>query len=152
MRTDRLVARASIAIGAGGLRAVGKLNVPLYRMSRGRLFGQVSGSPVLLLTTVGRRTAQRRTAPVLYMPHGDSYVVIGSNAGHARTPAWSLNLQARPDAEVQLGGRRLQVRARVAEGDERAQLWKAINEQYRGFEDYESRTDRRIAVFVLEPR
>lgn len=152
MRTDRLAARASIAIGADGLRAVGKLNVPLYRLSRGRLFGRAGGSPVLLLSTVGRRSGRRRTAPVLYMPHRDSYVVIGSNAGHARTPAWSLNLQAQPDAEVEVKGRRRQVRARVTEGDERARLWKAINEQYRGFDDYEARTEREIPVFVLDPR
>lgn len=152
MRTDLLATRASIAIGAAGLRIVGKLNVPLYRLTRGRLFGRVGGSPVLLLTTVGRRTGQSRTAPVVYMPHGDSYVVIGSNAGHARTPAWSLNLQAEPEAEVELAGRRLPVRARVAEGDERARLWRAINEQYRGFDHYDARAGREIAVFVLDPR
>ncbi|HEY1688782.1 MAG TPA: nitroreductase family deazaflavin-dependent oxidoreductase [Solirubrobacteraceae bacterium] len=150
MRTDRLTTRISIALGDAGLKTVGKLNVPLYRATRGRLGGKVGGSPVLLLSTTGRRSGQRRTAPVVYMRDGERYVVIGSNAGNERTPAWSLNLQANPNAEVELGGRSQAVFARVAEGDERADLWRRINERYRGFDDYDARTKRDIAVFVLE--
>ena len=78
--------------------------------------------------------------------------MIGSNAGNARVPAWSLNLKANPDAEVEVGRKRRPVRARIAEGEERADLWRKHNEQYAGFDDYEAKTDRDIAVFVLEPR
>lgn len=152
MLSDRIYSRLSMAIGDSGLRAVGKLNVPLYRASGGRLFGKVGTSPVLLLSTTGRRSGAVRTAPVLYMPHGSSYVVIGSNAGNARVPAWSLNLKANPEAEVEVGSRRVKVRARVAEGEERQRLWRAINDQYSGFDEYAARTDRDIAVFVLDPR
>lgn len=152
VRTDRLYTRLSMAVGDRGLKAIGKLNVPLYRVTRGRLAGKVGGSPVLLLSTTGRRSGQRRTAPVLYMRDGERLIVIGSNAGNERAPAWSLNLKANPDAEVELAGRRQSVRARVAEGAERADLWRRINERYRGFDDYDARTQRDIAVFVLEPR
>ena len=79
-------------------------------------------------------------------------VVIGSNAGHSRAPAWSLNLKANPDAEVEVGRDRRLVRARVAEGEERAELWRRHNDQYSGFDEYEARTDRDIALFVLDPR
>jgi F420H(2)-dependent quinone reductase len=79
-------------------------------------------------------------------------VVIGSNAGHKAAPAWSLNLVANPDAEVEVGSGRRKVRARVAEGDERAELWRKMNEQYSGFDDYSARTTRDIRLFVLEPR
>lgn len=152
MRTDRFATRVSMALGDAGLKAFGKLNVPIYRASRGKLAGKVGGSPVLLLNTVGRRSGQRRTAPVLYMQDGEGFVVIGSNAGNERAPAWALNLKANPDAEIELRGRRQPVRARVAEGDERVELWRRINELYRGFDDYDARTKRDIAVFVLEPR
>jgi len=138
-------------IGATGLRWMGKLNVPLYRVSGGRLMGKVNEAPVLLLTTTGRKSGQQRTAPVVYLAEGESYVVIGSNAGHSRTPAWSLNLKATPEAEVEVGRRRVPVRARVAEGEERADLWRRHNVQYSGFDEYEARTDRDIALFVLEP-
>ena len=149
---DRFYSRASQLMGARGLRWTGKLNVPLYRLSGGRIGGKVNKAPVLLLTTTGRRSGQRRTAPVVYLADGGNYVVIGSNAGHGRTPAWSLNLKAEPEAEVEVGRKRLPVRARVAEGEERADLWRRHNEQYSGFDEYEARTDRDIALFVLEPR
>jgi F420H(2)-dependent quinone reductase len=149
---DRLYSRASQLIGATGLRWTGKLNVPLYRLSGGRLMGRVNRAPVLLLTTTGRKSGERRTAPVVYLADGEDYVVIGSNAGHSRPPAWSLNLKANPEAEVEVGRERRAVRARVVEGDERADLWRRHNDQYSGFDEYESRTGRDIAVFVLEPR
>lgn len=152
MLSDRAISRVSSGIGARGLRWAGKLNVPLYRLSGGRLGGRIGEAPVLLLTTTGRKSGQPRTAPVVYLANGERYVVIGSNAGNDRVPAWSLNLKANPDAEVEVGRRRIAVRARIAEGEERAELWRRSNEQYAGFDDYESRTTRPIAVFVLEPR
>lgn len=149
---DKFYSRASQLMGATGLRWAGKLNIPLYRLSGGRLMGKVNQAPVLLLTTTGRKSGQVRTAPVVYLGDGQNLVVIGSNAGHNRTPAWSLNLKANPDAEVEVGRERRRVRARVAEGEERADLWRMHNEQYSGFDEYEARTDRDIALFVLEPR
>jgi deazaflavin-dependent oxidoreductase (nitroreductase family) len=148
--SDRANTRLSMALPDWGLRWVGKLNVPLYRLTRGRLFGRVGGSPVVLLTTTGRKSGEKRTAPVIFMRDGDSLVVIGSNAGNARAPAWALNLVADPDAEVQVGGDRWSVRARIAEGEERADLWKRFNEQYSGFDDYQGATGRKIRLFVLE--
>jgi F420H(2)-dependent quinone reductase len=131
---------------------MGKMNVPVYRATRGRLMGRVGRAPVLLLTTTGRRSGQPRTAPVVYLADDDRYVVIGSNAGNARMPAWALNLRANPEAEVEVYGARGRVRARAAEGEERADLWRRMNEQYSGFDEYEARTTRDISVFVLEPR
>jgi F420H(2)-dependent quinone reductase len=149
---DKFYSRMSQRIGARGLRWVGKLNIPLYRLSGGRIGGKINQAPVLLLTTTGRKSGQKRTAPVVYLADGEDVVVIGSNAGHNRTPAWSLNLKANPEAEVEVGRERRTVRARVAEGEERAELWRKHNEQYSGFDEYEARTDRDIALFVLEPR
>lgn len=149
---DKFYSRASQRMGATGLRWVGKLNIPLYRLSGGRIGGRINQAPVLLLTTTGRKSGQQRTAPVVYLADGGNLIVIGSNAGHSRTPAWSLNLKANPEAEVEVGRERRQVRARVAEGEERADLWRKHNDQYSGFDEYEARTDRDIALFVLEPR
>jgi deazaflavin-dependent oxidoreductase (nitroreductase family) len=142
----------SMSIGATGLRWTGKLNIPLYRLTGGRVGGKLAGSPVLLLNTIGRKSGQPRTAPVVYLADGERQIVIGSNAGHKNEPAWSLNLKANPEAEVEIGRKRHPVRARIAEGDERAELWRRVNEQYSGFDDYEARTSRDIALFVLDPR
>jgi F420H(2)-dependent quinone reductase len=149
--SDNFISRVSSGMGATGLRWTGKLNVPLYRASGGRLGGRIGKAPVLLLTTTGRKSGQQRTAPVVYLADGERMIVIGSNAGNARVPAWALNLKAKPEAAVEVGRRKIPVRARIAEGEERAELWRKSNEQYAGFDDYEARTDRDIAVFVLEP-
>jgi F420H(2)-dependent quinone reductase len=150
--SNRANTRMSMATPDSWLKAAGKLNVPLYRLSRGRLMGKVGTAPVLLLTSTGRRSGQPRTAPVLYLIDGERLVVVGSNAGSDRAPAWSFNLKANPDAEVDVRGKRSSVRARVAEGEERARLWQKVNELYEGFDSYDANTSREIAVFVLEPR
>jgi F420H(2)-dependent quinone reductase len=152
MPSDHVLSKFSMSMPAGLLRTLGKLNVPVYRLTRGRLMGTVGRAPVLLLSTTGRRSGQQRTAPVLFLVDGQRTVVIGSNAGNKHAPAWSHNLKANPEAEIQIRGERRRVRARVAEGEERTELWGKMNEQYAGFEDYEARTSRDIAVFVLEPR
>lgn len=151
MFSDRFLSRFSSLLGVTGLRWTGKMNVPLYRATGGRVGGKVGKAPVLLLTTTGRKSSQPRTAPVVYLADGENMIVIGSNAGNDRVPAWALNLKAKPDAEVEVGRRQVRVRARVAEGEERAELWRKSNEQYAGFDDYEKRTDRDISLFVLEP-
>ena len=150
--SDHFLSRFSMSLGATGLRIAGKMNVPIYRASRGRLMGKVGKAPVLLLHSKGRRSGQIRVAPVVYMADGANVVVIGSNAGNKNEPGWSYNLKANPDAHVEVGPEHRDVRARVAEGEERERLWKAMNVQYSGFDDYEAKTNRDIAVFVLEPR
>ncbi len=114
--------------------------------------GKVGRAPVLLLTTTGRKSGEPRTAPVVYLRDGENVVVIDTNAGNARIPAWSLNLKANPEAEVEVGRRRYPVRARIAEGEERTELWRRHNEQYAGFDDYQTKLDREASVVVLEPR
>ena len=152
MPSDHTLSRFSMSMPAWALRAAGKANVPLYRLTRGRLGGKVGKAPVLLLTSTGRRSGQQRTAPVLFMNDGANVIVIGSNAGNTNEPGWSYNLKANPEAAVEIRGERRTVRARVAEGEERERLWKAMNAEYEGFEDYEAKTSRDIALFVLEPR
>jgi F420H(2)-dependent quinone reductase len=151
MISDHAYARFSSSLGARGLRLAGRFNIAVYRLSRGRLMARVGRAPVLLLTTTGRRSGQSRTAPLLYLDDGGRFIVIGSNAGNPRPAAWALNLQANPEAEVEIRGRRRPVRARVTEGTEREELWRRMNEQYGGFEDYRARTSRDIPVLVLEP-
>jgi deazaflavin-dependent oxidoreductase (nitroreductase family) len=150
--SDHFYARLSNSLGATGLRLTGKLNVPLYRFSGGRVGGRVGRAPVLLLTTTGRKSGEPRTAPVLYLDDGERLSLINTNAGNARIPAWSLNLRANPEAEIEIGRERRPVLARVAEGEEREELWRKHNVQYGGFDDYRRKLNREISVFVLEPR
>lgn len=154
MPSDRAFSRFSHSLGVRGLRWAGKMNVPVYRLTGGRVLGKVNRAPVLLLTTTGRKSGQKRTAPVVYLEDAGRLSVINTNAGNTKLPAWSLNLQANPEAEVEVGRRRMAVRARAAEGEERAELWRKHNEQYGGFDEYKDELpdDRPITVFVLDPR
>jgi len=152
MPSDTFWSRFSNSLGARGLRWTGKLNVPVYKLTGGRVAGRVGKAPLLLLTTTGRKSGEPRTAPVVYLADGERLVLIDTNAGNERLPAWSLNLTANPAAEVQVGRKRQQVRARVAEGEERAALWDRHIEQFAGFDYYVTLLERTPSVWVLEPR
>jgi deazaflavin-dependent oxidoreductase (nitroreductase family) len=127
------------------------LNVRLYRWSGGRLGGKVRGAPVLLLDHVGRKSATRRTAPVLYLEDGADLVVVASRGGSDAMPAWFLNLMANPATTVQVGPERRSVIARQASDEERARLWPRLVEMYRDYDAYQRRTDRKIPVVILSP-
>jgi deazaflavin-dependent oxidoreductase (nitroreductase family) len=151
MPADRFYARFSMGLSTKNFRRIGKLNKPVYRLSGGRIGGKVGKAPVLLLTTTGRKSGLERTAPVVYLADGDNVVIINTNAGHEKVPAWSLNLKAKPRAEVEIGRDKRRVVARVAEGEEREELWRRHNVQYSGFDEYDEKISRRPEVFVLEP-
>jgi deazaflavin-dependent oxidoreductase (nitroreductase family) len=123
----------------------------VYRATGGRSGGKVMGMPVLLLTTVGRRTGQPRTRALMYLARGDAAVVIASFAGEPRHPDWWMNLKKNPHAEVERGGRRTRVVAREADGAERESLWREIVATEASYAEYQRRTTRRIPVVVLEP-
>jgi F420H(2)-dependent quinone reductase len=106
--------------------------------------------PVLVLTTVGRRSGKRRSTPVGFLRYGDGYAVIASNAGSDRVPAWWLNLQADPEAEVLAGRKRHAVRARRATAAEDEFVWAEFARLNPGFDEYRSLTDRPIPVVILE--
>jgi len=150
MPSDRFYSRLSSSLGDRGLRLTGKLNVPVYRATGGRVMGKVGRAPVLLLTTTGRKSGQPRTAPIVYLADGERLILIDTNAGNERLPAWSLNLSANPEAAVEVGREKRRIRARVAEGEERAELWRKHIEQFAGFDDYLEILERTPSVWVLE--
>jgi F420H(2)-dependent quinone reductase len=124
----------------------------LIPLTRGRM-KVAMGQPILLLHTVGARSAEPRTSPLLYTPHGEGFVVVASKAGATHHPAWYHNLRAHPDTvAVEVGGRRIPVRPRLVEGAEREELWQRVNDNYNGYETYQGRAgSRTIPVVLLEP-
>jgi F420H(2)-dependent quinone reductase len=133
-------------------RYIGALHRLLYRMSGGRIGSRVWDLPVVLLTTTGRRTGKKRTVPLCSIRAGDDVVVIGSYGGLDQPPAWWLNLQANPHAEVAAGRERRAVTARNADPEERAVLWAEVTTRAPGYLEYERRTTREIPVVILQPR
>lgn len=108
--------------------------------------------PSLVITTTGRRSGKPRSNPLLYVPDGDAYVVIGSNWGQAHQPSWALNLLATPSAEIDIKGRRIPVRADPADGAERDRLWQLLVTEWPAYQTYVQRSGgREIRIFRLVP-
>lgn len=121
-----------------------------FRGSGGKVGGQFEGAPLLLLHTTGAKSGQPRVNPVMYQPRGDAMAVFASKAGAPTHPDWYRNLLAHPSTTVEVGTETVAVTARVAEGDERQQIWTRQKQDYPGFADYEKQTTRQIPVVVLE--
>lgn len=108
------------------------------------------GTTILLLTTVGRRSGEPRTQPLIHREVDGNWVIVASKGGWRDHPGWFHNLQANPEAEIQVKAEKIKVRARVAAGDERDRLWKLMAEVWPDYDRYQERTDREIPVVVLE--
>jgi deazaflavin-dependent oxidoreductase (nitroreductase family) len=132
-----------------------RAHAALIRLSGGRIrrsFLLTGGMPILVLTTTGRKSGQRRSTPVGYLKRGDTFAVLASNAGNDRSPAWWLNLQADPRGEVFADRARTPVAARRADAAVETQLWGEFARLNPGFDEYRNLTARQIPVVLLEPR
>lgn len=125
----------------------------LLRLTRGRVGSRLGSMPVIELTTRGRRTGEPRRALLTVAANdGDALVVVASRGGDDAHPAWYLNLVADPDVLVAATGEDPRpMRARTADADERARLWPRVVAAYRGYAQYQRKTDREIPVVILEP-
>lgn len=125
-----------------------------FRASGGKVGGQFEGAPLLLLTTTGRRSGQRRTSPIMYLDDGAGrWLVFASKAGADTDPDWFLNLQADPEVTVEIGDRSdVVARATVLDGEERDRWYAEQVRRYPGFGEYQAKTDRVIPVVALVPK
>lgn len=134
-------------------RLTSRLHRSIYRRSSGRLGTTVGRNkrPVALLTTTGRKTGTRREWPVLCLATNGTHVVVASNGGRDRHPAWYLNLQTNPSCDLQLGPDRFAVIARDATAEEARELWPRLLEMHPGFAAYQAKANRELPVVILEP-
>jgi deazaflavin-dependent oxidoreductase (nitroreductase family) len=123
-----------------------------FRANGGQVGGDFAGAPLLLLHTVGARSGQERTNPVMYQDLGDGRIaVFASKAGAPTNPDWYHNLVANPAVSAEIGTEKKEFRARTASSAEREPIWSRQKKAFPGFADYEANTDRDIPVVVLEP-
>lgn len=134
------------------IKFMSSVNTGLYRRTGGRLGGRLAGAPVCLLTTLGRRSGEPRTMPLLYLRDGADIVLVASKGGFSRHPQWYLNLLANPEVTVQIKRHRMEMTAVVADETRKAALWPRLVEMYRQYDDYQARTDREIPVVICTPR
>ena len=130
----------------------GDEHVRVYRETGGERGYNWRGATILLLTTDGRNSGQPRTTPLIHRTDGDRWVVVASKGGAPENPDWYQNLQANPDALIQVKDQEIPVRAADAHGAERERLWGLMTEVWPAYDDYQKRTEREIPVVVFSRR
>ncbi len=130
----------------------GQEHVRAYRESGGKIGYDWRGTEILLLSTTGRNSGEERTTPLIHRADGDGWVIVASKGGAPHDPYWYKNLEADPNATIQIKDELIPVRAHAAEGVERERLWQRMTEVWPAYDDYKQRTPREIPVVVLERR
>ncbi len=123
-----------------------------FRENRAKAGRAFEGRPLLLLTTIGAKSGEQRTTPMMYVPDGDRLLVIASNAGAPTHPDWYRNLVAHPQVTVEVGMETFDAIAVVTEGEERQRLWTRIVEAYPFFAEHQAKVTRQIPVIALSRR
>ncbi len=127
------------------------LQVYFYRRSGGKRMNRVRGMPILLLTTIGRKSGKHRVTPVMYIRDGDNYVVTASNNGARENPGWFSNLQADPKITIEVDGSTKNVIAYKASAEEKGRLWPQFVDKAPFFGGYQKKTTRDIPMVILDP-
>jgi deazaflavin-dependent oxidoreductase (nitroreductase family) len=128
----------------------GEEHVRRYRETDGEEGHDWQGTQTLILTTTGRKSGEQRSTPLIYGRSGEEFLIVASNGGAVAPPAWYLNLEANPEADIQVKADRFKVRTRVATPDEKPELWRTMTAEWPAYDEYQKRTDREIPVVVLE--
>jgi deazaflavin-dependent oxidoreductase (nitroreductase family) len=123
-----------------------------FRANQGKVGGGFEGKPLLLLHHRGARTGTVRVSPLMYQQLDGAYAIFASKAGADTNPDWFHNLTANPEVKVEIGTDEIDVRARVAIGEEQDTIWQRQKQEHPQFAGYEEKTSRiQIPVIVLEP-
>jgi deazaflavin-dependent oxidoreductase (nitroreductase family) len=130
----------------------GAEHVRAYRESAGERGYHWHGAAILLLTTRGRTSGELHTTPLIHRTDDGRWVIVASRGGAPRNPSWFENLQADPEAAIQVRAETIPVRADTATGEERERLWSLMTEVWPAYDDYQARTEREIPVVVLTRR
>lgn len=132
---------------------LGEEHVEKYRNTRGEVGHEWQpGVYTLLLTTIGRRSGNPYTTPLIYRQDGSQYVVIASKGGADTHPDWYHNLEANAEVEIQVGSEVMPATAQTVSGDDRRSLWDKMAEVWPEYDEYASKTDRELPVVVLTPQ
>lgn len=124
----------------------------MARLTGGRITASGIIVPSLVLHTTGARSGERRRTELMCVPDDGTWLITGSNFARERHPAWTANLLAHPDAEIDYRGRRIPVHATLVLESEREQVWAIIQDQWPGYRKYEQQAGRTLRIFRLTRR
>jgi deazaflavin-dependent oxidoreductase (nitroreductase family) len=133
------------------IKPFSKLNVFVYKLTSGRLMGTFQGRPVVLIEMTGAKSGKQITIPLMYVPHKDGVIIVGSQGGAPKSPVWVKNIQTNPNIVAQYKGKKMKLVARQVSDEEKSELWPTCVQHYHEFDDYQARTDRNIPVFDCQP-
>ena len=133
----------------GTIRLIGRLHAWLWKLAGGKLGNAFGRAPFMMLTTKGRKTGRSRATPVLYLQDGPDLIVVASFGGNDMHPAWFLNLEQCPEAEVLIKGERRRVVARRVSPEEKKVIWPRLVKKHPNFDIYQQRTSREIPLLRL---
>jgi deazaflavin-dependent oxidoreductase (nitroreductase family) len=125
--------------------------VELYESSDGAKGGTLRGVPVIIVTTRGVKSGKLRKIPLIRVEHDGLYAVVASAGGAPKHPAWYFNLVADPHIELRDHGTVSERQARELTGEEKAAWWKRATTMWPDYDMYQTKTDREIPLFLLEP-
>jgi deazaflavin-dependent oxidoreductase (nitroreductase family) len=134
------------------IRLIGRLHAWLWKLTGGKLGNAFGTAPFMMLTTRGRKTGRERTTPVLYLQDGADLIVVASFGGNDMHPAWYLNLERCPEAEVIINGERRRLLASQVSSEEKKLIWARLVKMYPNFAVYQQRTRREIPLLQLSDR
>jgi F420H(2)-dependent quinone reductase len=134
------------------IRLIGRLHAWLWKLTAGRLGNTFGRAPFMILITKGRITGRERRTPVLYFQHQADLIVVASFGGNDMHPAWYLNLESCPEAEIMIYGERRRVLAIRVSPEEKGLIWPRLIEMYPNFAMYQQRTRREIPLLRLSDR
>src|SRR5512143_1567978 len=135
-------------------RTLHHLDRPVLRLSHGRysLTSIMAGLPVVTVTTIGAKSGQPRSLPLVALPDGENVILIASNYGQKHHPAWYYNLHAHPEVQLTYEGKTVTYLAQEIDGAERERCWQHAVDLYSGYASYKERAgQRKIGVFLLRP-
>ena len=134
------------------LRTATRVQVAVFRASKGRFMNKfIGGFPVCVVTTKGAKSGAIRRIALIHLPHGENKLMVASQGGMDKMPAWYYNVSANPGIEIMVDGTEQSYAARRVSDEEKAALWPHLCSLYPEFDEYQARTDRNIPVFSCKP-
>ncbi len=136
-----------------GMKLYTKLNLWVYKLSFGRLMNTAMGGyPICIVSIIGGKTGKQKEIPLIHVPYGDKKILVGSQAGMDRNPAWVYSLRVNPDISITVDGKSQCYTVRQVDDKEKEALWPHLVSIYPGYDEYQARTDRNIPVFLCDPK
>ena len=133
------------------IKPFSKLNVLIYKLTGGRLMGKFQGLPIVLIEMTGAKSGKQITIPLMYVPHENGVIIVGSQGGAPKSPVWVKSVQKNPNIIAQYKSKKMKLVARQVSDEEKKALWPVCVQHYPDFENYQARTDRNIPVFDCQP-